>query len=262
MEGGVFVRYELLIAIAPRLGHRFTSYPETGDRMISESLLFDYMRTTSQAASIKSPESGKYIFSNTANTNLMGFSSPNLVEGLTVRDLNFSRLQQGNAWAERIQRMDYLCKEKMCAVEDTHEYLNESGVFSYKITTKLPLIGIRGNVFGVVTLSQDLTHRLSHRSLYGAYKNIYGKKIAAEKFLHHVEIESWFHAPPTEAELLALIERTAGKVDQDIARTHGVSKRTIETHFANLRTKLKGETLHEIISRLRNPSHTIYTILI
>jgi DNA-binding CsgD family transcriptional regulator len=228
--------------------------------MILESQLFDYMKTTSQAASIKSSESGKYIFSNAANTRLMGFVSPDLLIGLTVRDLNFSRSQQGNTWAEKIQGMDYLSLEKKCAVEDTHEYLNENGILVYKTTTKLPLIGIRGKVFGIVTFSQELTHRLSHRLLYGLYKNIHGKKIAARKFLHHLEIESWFYLPPTEAELLALIERATGKADKDIAQAHGVSIRTIETHFVNLRAKLKGEAMSSIIFRLRNPSHTINVI--
>jgi len=225
--------------------------------MLQESLLFDYMERTSRAASIKSPESGKYIFSNAANASLIGLASPNLLIGLTVRDLNFSRSQHGNEWAKKIEEMDYLSQEKKCVVEDTHVYLNENGVLAYKTTTKLPLIGIRGNVSGIVTFSRELTHRLSHRLLYEQYKNIYGKKIAIKKFLHHLEIESWFYDTPTEAELLALIERAAGKVDKEIARAHGVSTRTIETHFCNLRAKLQGETLLDIIFRLRNPSHTI-----
>jgi hypothetical protein len=232
------------------------AYPEP----LPESLLFDYMSALSQPASIKSPESEKYIFSNAANTDLMGFTSTDQLIGLTVRDLNFSRSQQGNAWAEKIRRMDCLSRKKKCAVEDTDKYLNENGILSYKTTTKLPLIGIRGNVLGIVTFSEDLTHRLSHRLLYEQYKHICGKKIAIQKTLRHLEIESYFCVPPTEAELLNLIQRAAGKVDKDIARAQGVSKRTIDTHFANLRAKLKGEVLRSIILRLRNPSHTINTI--
>jgi DNA-binding NarL/FixJ family response regulator len=115
-------------------------------------------------------------------------------------------------------------------------------------------------VFGIVTFSEDLTHRLSHRLLYEQYKQLCGKKIAIQKTLRHLEIESYFYAPPTETELLILIQRTAGKVDKDIARAYGVSIRTIETHFVNLRAKLKGEVLPSIIFLLRNPSHTINTI--
>ena len=227
---------------------------------LSESLLCDYMNASSQPASIKSPESEKYIFSNAANTDLMGFASTDQLIGLTVHDLNFSRSQQGNAWAEKIRRMDCLARKKKCAVEDTDKYLNENGILSYKTTTKLPLIGICGNVLGIVTFSEDLTHRLSHRLLYEQYKHICGKKIAIQKTLRHLEIESYFHVPPTEAELLNLIQRAAGKIDKDIARAHGVSKRTIDTHFANLRAKLKGDVLPSIIFRLRNPGHTINTI--
>jgi len=228
---------------------RAARYPKIGGSMIPESQLFDYMRTSSHAASIKSPESGEYIFSNAENTKLMGFGSTDDLMGLTVRDLNFSRSQRGSAWAEKIQEMDYLSRDKKCNVEDTHEYINENGMLAYKTTAKLPLLGIRGNVLGIVTFSWELTHRLSHRLLYRLYKNNYGKKIAAKKFLHHLEIESWFYVPPTEAELLALIERAAGKVDKDIARAHGVSTRTIETHFVNLRAKLKGALLHKSVYR-------------
>ncbi|WP_158906739.1 LuxR C-terminal-related transcriptional regulator [Burkholderia sp. L27(2015)] len=227
---------------------------------LPESLLFDYMNASSQPASVKSPESEKYIFSNPANTDLMGFASTGQLIGLTVRDLNFSRSQQGNAWAEKIRRMDCLSRKNKCAVEDTDKYLNENGILSYKTTTKIPLIGMRGNVFGIVTFSQDLTHRLSHRLLYEQYKHICGKKIAIGKTLRHLEIESFFHVPPTEAELLNLLQRAAGKVDKEIARAHGVSLRTIDTHFAHLRAKLNGEVLRSIIVRLRNPSHTINTI--
>jgi hypothetical protein len=231
-------------------------YPEH----LPESLLFDFMSASSQPASIKSPESEKYIFSNAANTDLMGFACQDQLIGLTVRDLNFSRSQQGNAWAEKIQRMDCLSQQKKCVVEDTDKYLNENGILSYKITTKLPLVGIRGNVLGIVTFSQDLTHRLSHRLLYEQYKQICGKKIAIQRTLRHLEIESYFHVPPTEAELLNLIQRATGKIDKDIAGAQGVSKRTIDTHFANLRAKLKGEVLRSVISHLRNPSHRIDTI--
>jgi len=227
---------------------------------LSESLLCDYMNASSQPASIKSPESEKYIFSNAANTDLMGFASTDQLIGLTVHDLNFSRSQQGNAWAEKIRRMDCLARKKKCAVEDTDKYLNENGILSYKTTTKLPLIGMRGNVFGIVTFSQDLTHRLSHRLLYEQYKHICGKKIAIQRTLRHLEVECFFYTPPTETELLVLIQRAAGNVDKDIARVHGVSIRTIETHFVNLRAKLKGEVLPGVIFRLRNPSHTINTI--
>jgi len=52
--------------------------------MIPESQLFDYMRTSSHAASIKSPESGEYIFSNAENTKLMGFGSTDDLMGLTA----------------------------------------------------------------------------------------------------------------------------------------------------------------------------------
>jgi hypothetical protein len=127
----------------------------TWDHKISGSLLFDYLSVTSQTASIKSPECGEYTSSNSANTKLMGFASPHQLIGLTVRDLDFSRSRQGSIWAANIQRMDYVCQKEKRVVDETHEYLNEACILSYTITTKLPLIGIRGRVFGIVTLNQE-----------------------------------------------------------------------------------------------------------
>lgn len=228
--------------------------------MVPESQLFDFMQTSSNPASVKTPKSGKYTFSNVSNAAIMGFKAPDAVVGLTVDDLNFSKSQRGSAWAEKIKKMDSLAEEKKCVVEDTHEYLNENGILVYKTTTKLPLIGVRGNVFGIVTFSRELTQRLSRRLLYLLYKKMYGKKIAVERTLRHLEIETWFFTLPTEMELLVLIERTAGKVDKEIAKAYDVSARTIETHFINLRAKLKGDALPSIISRLRNPGNTIDAI--
>lgn len=230
--------------------------------MKSDSQLYDFGKILPNAVNFKDPKSGKYLFSNELSAANVGAGSPEQMLGLTVRDLNFSQKQSqwGDALAQKIIRMDWFVRDKKTAIDDTAAFLKPDGVLIVETLTKLPILGAHGNVTGIATFNQELTHRVSHRLLYDLYKNICGTKVAAKKFLRHLDIESWFYTLPTEAELLVLIERAGGNADKEIARIQGVSTRTIETHFVNLRSKLKGDALPNIISCLRNPSHTISAI--
>ena len=230
--------------------------------MNTESKLYDFGKILPNPVNFKEPKSGKYVFSNELSATLVGVASAEQMVGLTVRDLNFSRSQSpwGDALAKKIAKMDWLVRENKTTINDTAAFLKPNGILIVETVTKLPILGTCGNVLGIATINQELTHRLSHRLLFDLYKNICGKKVAARKFLYHVGIESWFFRLPTEAELLVLIERAAGNVDKEIARAQGVSIRTIETHFVNLRSKLNGDALSSVVSCLRNPSHTIKAI--
>ncbi len=239
------------------LANSITANLKREARMISESQWFECVEASSDGASIKIPQTGKYTFSNAANAALFGLSTPRQVIGLTVDELHFSKTQHGDAWAKKIKQMDYLAQEKRCSVKDTHAYINQNGVLVYKTTTKLPLVGLRGTVLGIVTLSHDLTHHLSHRLLYFTYKEMCGKKVAIAKTLRHLDIDDDFFMPPTEMELLTLLEHAAGKSNKAVANSLGISVRTIETHMAHLRIKLNDRGLSDVISRLRNPAHII-----
>jgi len=228
----------------------------------SESLLYDFNMNLPNPVNFKDPKSGKYLFANALSATLVGVKTPEQMVGLTVRDLNFSRSQSqwGKALAEKIAKMDWLVQQHKCRTDDTAAFLKPDGILIVETVTKLPILGTRGKLTGIATLNQELTHRLSHHLLYGLYKNICGRKIAVQKILRHLEIESYFFAPPTEAELLTLFERVTGKTDKEIAKLHGVSVRTTETHFINLRSKLKGDVLSDIVYLLKNPNHVIDTI--
>jgi len=224
-----------------------------------ESKLYDFSKVLPNPVNFKEPKSGKYLFSNELSATLVGVASAEQMVGLTVRDLNFSLSQSpwGDALAEKIIQMDRHVREKKTAINDTAAFLKPNGILIVETVTKFPMLGASGNLVGIATVNQELTHRLSHHLLFDLYKNTCGKKLATRKFLRHVGVESWFFKPPTEAELLVLIERAAGKVDKEIARAQGISTRTIETHFVNLRSKLKGDALSNILACLRNPNHTI-----
>jgi DNA-binding CsgD family transcriptional regulator len=224
-----------------------------------ESQLFDFMKDFPTPVTFKEPKSGKYIFANESFSGIIGFESSDQLIGLTVHDLNFFPSQWGNVWVEEMKKMDWLVQEKKSAVaiKNGNAYLVGEGILRYERTIKTPFLGNCGKVLGIVTSSEDLTERLSHQSLYYLYKKICGKKIAIEKLLHHLEVESWFFVLPTEMELLVLLERATGKSDKEIARTHHVSTRTTETHLVNLRAKVKGNTLPDIVFHLKNRREVI-----
>jgi DNA-binding CsgD family transcriptional regulator len=228
------------------------------DVMKSESQLFDLIKVLPNPLNFKEPKSGKYVCANDLSARQVGLESAQQMVGLTVHDLDFSQSEWGNALAEKIAKMDYLVREKKAPVGDTATFLNHE-ILIHETVTKFPILGHRGNVLGIVTFNQELTQCLCHRSLYRLYKKICGKQ-AIEKLLHHLEVACWFFTLPTEMELLVLLERAAGNVDKEIAKAYDVSTRTIETHFVNLRTKLKGNTLPAIVSQLRNRSHAIAVV--
>jgi DNA-binding NarL/FixJ family response regulator len=120
---------------------------------------------------------------------------------------------------------------------------------------KFPSRGSCGKVIGIFTFNQELTQCLSHQALYSHYKKICGKTVAIRKLLQHLEVEPLFFTPPTETELLVLLERVAGYTDKEIARTFGVSFRTINTQIAHLRAKLQGDVLAGVVARLRSQVH-------
>ena len=222
--------------------------------MNNENQILDAFKSSPHLGTVKEPKSGKYLFASDSYSKVLGFESPDQMTGLTVRDLNLTQ----ERWGEKdVIKMDQFVLEKKVTAEHTHPFLTASGSLIYETVTKSPILGSRNNIIGIVSFNHDFTERLSHQSLYHMYKAVCGKKSAVQKLLRHLDIESWFCALPTERELLVLLERAAGKVDKEIAKTHHVSTRTTETHLLNLRAKLKGDALPSIIASLRKQRHGI-----
>ncbi|WP_158903680.1 LuxR C-terminal-related transcriptional regulator [Burkholderia sp. L27(2015)] len=222
--------------------------------MTTESQLFDLIQKLPNPLNLKEPKSGKYVFANDPSAKQIGLESAEQMVGLTVRDLDFSQSESGNTLAEKIARMDSLVQQKKERVRDTATFFNR-GVLVHETVIKFPARGSRGNVIGIYTFNQELTESLSHQTLYTQYKKICGKNVAIKKLLQHLEVEPFFFTPPSEMELMVLLERVAGRSDKEIARTFDVSFRTINTHIARLRTKLQGDVLSGVVARLRRRVH-------
>jgi len=235
---------------------RPTSRSDSKDAMKIESQLLDLIHTLPNPLNLKEPKSGKYICANDPSAKQIGLESAEQMVGLTVRDLNFSQSESGNTLAEKIARMDSLVQQRKEPVRDTATFLSR-GVLVHETVIKFPARGSDGNVIGIFTFNQELTHSLSHRTLYTQYKEICGKNVAIKKLLQHLEVEPFFFTPPSEVELLVLLERVAGHSDKEIARKFDVSFRTVNSHIARLRTKLQGDVLSGVVARLRSQVHGI-----
>jgi DNA-binding CsgD family transcriptional regulator len=222
--------------------------------MKTESQLLDLIETLPNPLNLKEPQSGKYIFSNDLSAKQIGLESAEQMVGLTVQDLDFSQSESGNTLAAKIAKMDSLVLQKNEPVRDTATFLSR-GILVHETVIKFPFRGSCGKVIGIVTFNQELTQCLSHQTLYNQYKKICGKNMAIKKLLQHLEVEPFFFTPPTETELLVLLERVAGHSDKEIARTFDVSFRTINSHIAHLRAKLQGDVLPGVVARLRSQVH-------
>jgi hypothetical protein len=224
-----------------------------------ETRLLDFGLSLPHPVNFKEPDTGRYIFSNTQSANQVGVASPEQMLGLTVRDLNFSRSETdwGRALAAKIERMDRMAEQDTVKVEDTALFLKPNGRLIFESVTKIPILGGQNRVIGIATINQDLTYRLTHRLLYEQYTHLCGKKQAPRMLLQHLGLETWFCAFPTYTELKILLDRAIGYSDKVIAHRHKVSTRTVETHLINLRSKLRGDTLPQMIESLRHPQHLI-----
>ncbi len=217
-----------------------------------ESRLLDFSLSLPHPVNFKEPDTGRYIFSNKQSANQVGVTSPEQMLGLTVRDLNFScsNTNWGRALAGKIERMDHMAKQDKVKVEDTAVFLKPDGRLIFESVTKIPILSPRNQVTGIATINQDFTYRLTHRLLYEQYTHLCGRKQAPQKLLQHLGLETWFCTFPTHTELKVLLDRAMGYSDKAIAHRHNVSKRTIETHLVHLRSKLRGNTLPQIIESM------------
>lgn len=220
--------------------------------MVSDSYLFDLVNELPDAC-FKDAKSEKYILANDAIAARYGLASPAQMVGLTVGDFGFVQTPLGKVHAEQTRKMDNWVRAKRRKTAITRAtMLFAEGKLTYETVTKVPVVG-EHNVLGIITFAKDLTAGLSHQALYALYRNILGSKGAAiKKLLQHLEIDTWFFMPPTEAEMFILIERGIGRSNKEIAIERDVSIRTVDAHINNIRGKLKGDVLPRIIERLRS----------
>jgi len=219
-----------------------------------ETQLLDFGLSMPDPVSFKTTDTGQYVFSNQQSAQLLGLATPADMLGLTVHDLDFSRSQSecAKVWVKNLERMDRTARDTKRPVYDTGIFLRPNGLLILDGLSKIPILGAKGQVIAIAAVGQDLTYKLSNALLFERYVLMCGKKLAPAKLLQHLGLASWFCVAPTYTEMKMLLDRAAGDPDKTIAQRHRVSVRTVETHMANLRGKLMGDTMPQILAAMRH----------
>jgi DNA-directed RNA polymerase specialized sigma24 family protein len=218
---------------------------------MNDSCIFDMVNALPDAC-FKDATSGKYILANDTIAARYGMTSPTQMVGLTIDDLGFVKSELGKRHAAQTRDMDNWVKAKQRNKTITRPVMFfPDSKLTYETVTKVPVLG-QHNLLGIITFAHDHTPGLSNHDLYCLYKDLCATQgIAIKKLLLHLEIDTWFAAAPSEAELLVLLERGSGRSNKEIAIERRVSVKTVDTHLNSIRAKLNGDVLPKIIDGLR-----------
>ncbi len=213
------------------------------DGFISINLVEDIVFTYEGSAHLKDLKSGKYLLGNTANAKKVGLLKPEDVYGLTVRDLDRHMNKNWGNLAAEIEHFDNQIKyNKELIIDRNRAFLTPSGEIFVHHMKKYPIMTPQKKVCSVLTLNHNITNEISLMQLWVMYKNLNKnntKLYTINSFLTYLKINKFFYEMPTEAELVVLITNQFKSTVKDIASHLYLSPRTIETHLAKLRSKLK-----------------------
>ena len=219
--------------------------------MKSHSQLIGIIEKFPHPATFKAADTGKYIFSNVANSKHFGVLNPEEMVGLTVHDLNFAQPAWGTRFAHKIAEIDFRVRDEKTVVSDKRSILVNGGELRHEEMIKFPALGTSEHVLGIVTYSQDLTPALSYTELYRQYLCFYNKMDAIKRVLVHLEVGESFQLLPTEAQFRVFLEKAQGCATKEIARRLGLSPRTVESHVTALRNKLVDGDLRRVLSLIK-----------
>jgi len=200
---------------------------------------------------VKTADTGKYIFSNTALQERFGDLFPRDLVGLTVRDLNYAFPAWGGEHSIRTEAFDLRVREHKASVTDKRAMRLNNGAIVYEEMTKSPVLGIGNHVLGVVTYGQDLTQTLSCAELYRQYQCFHNRQEAIRRVLIHIDADANFTSQPTEAQFEVFLEKVQGRTSKEIAQRLELSHRTVESHLAALRDKVVGGDLRRVVSLIK-----------
>ncbi len=182
----------------------------------------------------------RFVHVNKAYANLVGVSSPNALVGQTDDDLP-GRLA---SCAARFQQQDkqVLATGRPMRVLNIHPYTN--GYWQAHVFTKILWKDDEGRVLGTIFHGQPLDENPMLEVGQWLCKAFEGQGDAAFS-THRADLS--VHLSNRESEVLFF--HLYGKKPQFIAQALGVSVKTVENHFANLRVKLGAGSKTEIVDK-------------
>ena len=206
--------------------------------MKSDSALLSLIENFPVSASLKEADTGRYIINNKYNARQFGIENPTDLVGLTIHDVNFSQPKWGAHYASAIEKLDFRARDKKTHVLGRHQFLDDSGEAQLEEMVKFPVLGSRGNILGIVTYRHDVTPTLAPSQLYQLHRNFYEAKSAIKRALAYLHLEQVFIAKPTDAQFRVFLLKAERFANKEVAKTLGMSDRTVESHLAALRSKV------------------------
>ena len=209
-------------------------------KLITTSVLDNMIMALTTPAHIKDANTGQYINANAPHLTLLGLMSVNELIGRTILDIDIDMKKYWGDNASNIISLEENVKQyKIPMALNKQVWLNKNGFVWVHNTSKIPVIDANGDVYLILTLTNDITKTLSLMNIFELYKHFYSsKKTMIYKFLQHIGIVDYFTELPTEAETLVLIAKKSTTNNKSIANTLNRSLKTVETHLSNLKHKM------------------------
>lgn len=224
-------------------------------QILLDQFIDSMMQSLQCSAHVKDLKTGKYICSNLINVRKFGFSKPEDIVGATIHDLNDFMLP---FWGKdilpnTIQQEYTVMHTGRPTIDKNRDFLTKDGFICVHYMTKTPIPNINGMASSVLTMSENITDKLTLEQLWDMYKKYYlmNKQVAIQKYLTHIGVFNLFNEYPTEAEIRILLARAKADSYKKIADLLGLSTKTVESHISNLRKKTKNLDLASVIYSIK-----------
>lgn len=219
--------------------------------MKPDSALLSLIENFPVSASLKEADTGRYIISNAYNARQLGIDNPADLIGLTIHDVKFRHSQWGMEYANAIEKLDFLAREKKTHMLGRHRFLDDSGEARLEEMVKFPVLGSRADILGIVTYRHDVTPTLPPIQLYQLHQSFYGPRSAIIRVLAYLKLDQCFIAKPTEAQFKVFLLKAERFSNKEVARFLALSDRTVECHLAALRNKVVDGNLARVLSLVK-----------
>ncbi|WP_226383283.1 helix-turn-helix domain-containing protein [Burkholderia mayonis] len=219
--------------------------------MKSDSAIISFIENFPTSASLKEADTGKYIINNAHNSLQFGIKNPKDLIGLRIQDIKFNQPDWGAQYARSIERLDLSAREKKSHVMGRHQFLDDCGEAQVEEMVKFPVIGVRGNILGIVTYRNDITRTLPPINVYRLYKKFYNSVESVNRTLIYFKIDRHFINPLTDAQIQVFLLKVERLTNKEISKFLHISDRTVECHCTALRNKLIDGNLPYVLSLVK-----------
>ena len=130
--------------------------------------------------------------------------------------------------------------------------MDKLGLIHIQNMTKAPTLNYKNKVSAILTMSFDITSRISRFIIFNQYREIYQKKREACLFMmRHMKINMFFIDTLSEKEILCLLYMTENNAHKYLTKKMHITNKTVESHIRSIINKLKSKTINEILAFLR-----------